>query len=79
MDAGLEVILELGLNQVRVRDIAERAKLGIGTFYFHFTDLAEFQSEVIRAYLAKRGQTERSIAKSSIATQRLTVKQGISP
>jgi AcrR family transcriptional regulator len=47
MKAGLEVITEMGLHQVRVRDIVGRARLGIGTFYFHFKDLENFQTEVL--------------------------------
>lgn len=48
LNSGREAILELGLQQVKVRDVVARASLGIGTFYFHFKDLEHFQREVIR-------------------------------
>jgi AcrR family transcriptional regulator len=48
MEAGRQVILEQGLQRVQVKDIVRQAKVGVGTFYFHFKDLEEFQNEVIR-------------------------------
>jgi AcrR family transcriptional regulator len=48
MEAGRQVILEQGLQRVQVKDIIRQAKVGVGTFYFHFKDLEEFQNEVIR-------------------------------
>ena len=48
MQAGRAAILDKGLQKVRVRDIVDLADLGVGTFYFHFKDLEQFQTEVIR-------------------------------
>ncbi len=51
IEAGREVILEKGLNEVKVRDIVGRAGLGTGTFYFHFGNLESFLSETIEGSL----------------------------
>lgn len=51
LEAGREVILEKGLNQVKVRDIVGRAGLGTGTFYFHFGKLEQFLGETIERTL----------------------------
>jgi AcrR family transcriptional regulator len=71
MKAGREVILEQGLNRIAVKDIVTRAKVGVGTFYFHFKDLEQFQNEVIGAALDEvriktrqiRGMRDKSILK----------------
>lgn len=46
--AAMDLILEKGYDAVSVQDITDRADLGRGTFYVHFTDKEDLMWSVIR-------------------------------
>lgn len=49
LDAGKELIADLGLNQVKVSDITKKAGVAKGTFYTYFTSKEELMIEVIQS------------------------------
>jgi AcrR family transcriptional regulator len=82
IEAGRQVILERGLQQSRVRDIVARAGIGVGTFYSHFKDLGQFQTEVIRQATEEvrsqireiRGMRDRSVLQDPVASIRRSIE-----
>lgn len=46
--AAIELILEKGYDEVSVQDITDRADLGRGTFYVHFTDKEDIVWSTLR-------------------------------
>jgi AcrR family transcriptional regulator len=47
--AAVELILEKGYDEVAVQDITDRADLGRGTFYVHYTDKEDLVWQMLRA------------------------------
>jgi AcrR family transcriptional regulator len=82
LEAGRAVILQKGLQQARVRDIVRSADVGIGTFYFHFKDLEQFQSEVNRQTIDDLRQQVRDIRgfsnRSGIQNPEITLRKSFS-
>src|SRR5580658_4702959 len=55
LDAAEEVIADRGFHAARIQDIAERARIAVGTVYNHFRT----KEDVLRALLEERGEALR--------------------
>jgi AcrR family transcriptional regulator len=56
LDAAEEVIADRGFHAARIQDIAERARIAVGTVYNHFRT----KEDVLRALLEERSEALRS-------------------
>ncbi len=53
IEAARAVFVEKGIDRTTVDDITKRADVGRGTFYYHFENIGDLASEIIREMLAE--------------------------
>jgi AcrR family transcriptional regulator len=63
LDAAQECIIEKGLAETTVRDIAARAGISTGTLTYHFATIDEILGEVLRSASARFAETSLSEAR----------------
>ena len=52
VDAAMELIAAKGVEGLRLRELAERAEIGFGSFYNHFSSKEELVEAVVTEYVA---------------------------
>jgi AcrR family transcriptional regulator len=66
VEAAIELIAAKGVEGLRLRELAERADIGFGSFYSHFASKDELVEAVVREYVATA--TEAIIAEAGTDT-----------
>lgn len=59
IDEGLRTLARDGANALKVGPMSTRLKVSRGSFYWHFRDIADFRSELLRSWQER--QTDRVI------------------
>jgi AcrR family transcriptional regulator len=56
IDAGIELVAERGVEGLRLRELAERADVGFGSFYTHFASKEELVEVIVSDYVGSLTQ-----------------------